>query len=106
MITLYDCATAPSPRRARIFLAEKGVPHDTVQVNLREREQLGVFEDLGRGDLAGDDSAEEATHGLTVYGPGRQAQRAAMIAMRGMACRCVAMRRSSSPGMSATSLVT
>jgi glutathione S-transferase len=41
MITLYDCATAPSPRRARIFLAEKGVPHDTVQVNLREREQLG-----------------------------------------------------------------
>jgi len=41
MIILYDCATAPSPRRARIFLAEKGVPHDTVQVNLREREQLG-----------------------------------------------------------------
>ncbi len=41
MITLYDCATAPSPRRARILLAEKAVPHDTVQVNLREREQLG-----------------------------------------------------------------
>ncbi|RYY97403.1 MAG: glutathione S-transferase, partial [Comamonadaceae bacterium] len=27
-ITLYDCATAPSPRRARILLAEKGVAHD------------------------------------------------------------------------------
>ncbi len=25
MITLYDCSTAPSPRRARILLAEKGV---------------------------------------------------------------------------------
>ncbi len=40
MITLYDCATAPSPRRARILLAEKGVPHDTVQVDLRNGEQL------------------------------------------------------------------
>jgi glutathione S-transferase len=41
MITLYDCATAPSPRRARILLAEKGVPHATVQVDLRTGEQLG-----------------------------------------------------------------
>lgn len=41
MITLYDCATAPSPRRARIFLAEKGIAHDTVQVDLRSGEQLG-----------------------------------------------------------------
>ena len=41
MITLYDCATAPSPRRARIFLAEKGVAHETVQVDLRNNEQLG-----------------------------------------------------------------
>lgn len=41
MITLYDCATAPSPRRARIFLAEKGVAHHTVQVDLRNGEQLG-----------------------------------------------------------------
>ena len=40
MITLYDCATAPSPRRARILLAEKGVPHETVQVDLRSGEQL------------------------------------------------------------------
>jgi glutathione S-transferase len=41
MITLYDCATAPSPRRARILLAEKGVAHDTVQVDLRSGEQFG-----------------------------------------------------------------
>lgn len=41
MITLYDSATAPSPRRARILLAEKGVAHDTVQVDLRTGEQLG-----------------------------------------------------------------
>ena len=38
---MYDCATAPSPRRARIFLAEKGLAHDTVQVDLRSGEQLG-----------------------------------------------------------------
>ena len=41
MITLYDCSTAPSPRRARILLAEKGVVHETVQVDLRNGEQLG-----------------------------------------------------------------
>ena len=36
----YDCATAPSPRRVRIFLAEKGISVPTVQVNLREGEHL------------------------------------------------------------------
>jgi glutathione S-transferase len=41
MITLYDCATAPSPRRARILLAEKGITHNTVQVDLKADEQLG-----------------------------------------------------------------
>jgi glutathione S-transferase len=41
VITLYDCATAPSPRRARIFLAEKGVHHDTVQIDLRGGEHMG-----------------------------------------------------------------
>lgn len=41
MITFYDCATAPNPRRARLFLAEKGVLHETVQVDLRSGEQLG-----------------------------------------------------------------
>lgn len=40
MITLYDCATAPSPRRARILLAEKGVAHETVMVDLRAGEQM------------------------------------------------------------------
>jgi glutathione S-transferase len=40
MITLYDCATAPSPRRARIFLQEKGVPYTTVEVDLRSGEQF------------------------------------------------------------------
>ncbi len=39
-LTLYDCTTAPSPRRARIFLAEKGIAHETVQIDLRSGEQL------------------------------------------------------------------
>lgn len=47
MITLYDCATAPNPRRARIFLAEKGVAHETVQVDLRNSEQLsGAYQKI------------------------------------------------------------
>ena len=37
----YDCATAPSPRRARILLAEKGVSCETVQIDLRTGEQMG-----------------------------------------------------------------
>ncbi|HXE16214.1 MAG TPA: glutathione S-transferase [Stellaceae bacterium] len=37
---LYEFALAPNPRRVRIFLAEKGVTIPTVQVNLREQEQL------------------------------------------------------------------
>ena len=37
----YDCTTAPSPQRVRIFLAEKGIDMPVVQVNLRESEQLG-----------------------------------------------------------------
>ncbi len=37
---LYDCATAPSPRRVRVFLAEKGISVPIVQVNLREGEHL------------------------------------------------------------------
>ena len=41
MITLYDCATAPSPRRARILLAEKGIAHETVMIDLRSGEQFG-----------------------------------------------------------------
>lgn len=37
---LYDCATAPSPRRVRIFLAEKGIVVPTVEVDLRNGEQF------------------------------------------------------------------
>lgn len=36
----YDCTMAPSPRRVRIFLAEKGVKIDTVQVDLIGGENL------------------------------------------------------------------
>ena len=38
---LYDFARAPSPKRVRMFLAEKGLEVPTVQVNLREIEQFG-----------------------------------------------------------------
>ncbi len=41
MLTLYDYSMAPSPRRARILLAEKGVAHETVTIDLRSNEQLG-----------------------------------------------------------------
>lgn len=36
----YDCRTAPSPRRVRIFMAEKGIEIPTVQVDLRNGEQF------------------------------------------------------------------
>lgn len=38
---LYDFTAAPSPRRARILLAEKGIEHENVQVDLARAEQLG-----------------------------------------------------------------
>ncbi|MBT8105984.1 MAG: glutathione S-transferase family protein [Woeseiaceae bacterium] len=37
---LYDYPTAPSPRRVRIFLAEKGVEAETVTVDLAKGEQF------------------------------------------------------------------
>ena len=37
---LYDAAWAPSPRRVRIFLAEKGIEIERVMVDLRSDEQL------------------------------------------------------------------
>ena len=39
----YDCTTAPSPRRVRMFIAEKGLSDqiETIEVNLRDAEQLG-----------------------------------------------------------------
>lgn len=36
----YDCSTAPSPRRVRIFIAEKGLEIETVEVDLRNGEHL------------------------------------------------------------------
>lgn len=41
MITFYDCPTAPSPRRARVVLAEKSIPHEVVAIDLARGEQLG-----------------------------------------------------------------
>lgn len=37
---LFDAGWAPSPRRVRIFLAEKGVEVETVSIDLRTDEQL------------------------------------------------------------------
>ena len=36
----YDCKTAPSPRRARIFIAEKNIPIEHIEVDLRNAEQM------------------------------------------------------------------
>lgn len=36
----YDCRPAPSPRRVRVFMAEKGIEVPTVQVDLRNGEHL------------------------------------------------------------------
>ena len=36
----YDCSTAPSPRRVRIFMAEKGIEIEAVQVDLGSGEQF------------------------------------------------------------------
>ncbi len=36
----FDCATAPSPRRARMFLAEKGLAPETREVSLIKGEQM------------------------------------------------------------------
>ena len=37
---LYDCGMAPNPRRARIFLAEKGIEIPKVEINIFEGENL------------------------------------------------------------------
>lgn len=36
----YDCLTAPSPRRARVILHEKQVPHEVVHIDFAKSEQL------------------------------------------------------------------
>jgi len=40
MMKLYDCTPAPGPRRARMFIAEKGLEIELVQVDLMNKEQL------------------------------------------------------------------
>ena len=37
---LYDLPGPPSPRRVRVFLAEKGVEVDRIEVNIREKAQF------------------------------------------------------------------
>ncbi|MEQ9519405.1 MAG: glutathione S-transferase [Parvibaculum sp.] len=39
-MTFYDYTPAPSPRRARIFMAEKGVTAKNVQIDMAKAEQL------------------------------------------------------------------
>lgn len=36
----YDCATAPSPRRARMFIAEKGLDIESREVSIADGDQL------------------------------------------------------------------
>ncbi len=36
----YDCSTAPNPRRARMFIAEKGLEIDTREISIAEGQQL------------------------------------------------------------------
>ncbi|WP_037310962.1 glutathione S-transferase family protein [Ruegeria halocynthiae] len=36
----YDCSTAPNPRRARIFIAEKGLEIETRDISIAKGEQL------------------------------------------------------------------
>ncbi len=41
MLKLYDCTTAPSPRRARMLLAEKNIDCENIQIDLKSGEQMG-----------------------------------------------------------------
>lgn len=36
----YDCSTAPNPRRARMFIAEKGIEIETRDISIAKGEQL------------------------------------------------------------------
>lgn len=40
MLTLYDFNGAPSPRRAKMFLVEKGLKFENIQVDIRKGEQM------------------------------------------------------------------
>ncbi len=50
MLKLYDCTTAPSPRRTRMFLAEKGIAYENIQVDLTKGEQMSPeFREINPG---------------------------------------------------------
>jgi len=50
MLTLFDFTMAPSPRRARIFLAEKGVEYTKIQIDLANGEHLQpAFREINPG---------------------------------------------------------
>jgi len=38
----YDCSTAPNPRRARMFLAEKGLTPESHDISIAKGEQLNA----------------------------------------------------------------
>jgi glutathione S-transferase len=40
-VTFYDYPGAPSPRRAKMALIEKGLDHETIVIDLARKEQLG-----------------------------------------------------------------
>ena len=40
VMRLYTCSGAPSPQRVELYLAEKGIKLDTVEINLRTGEHL------------------------------------------------------------------
>lgn len=39
-VKFYDCSTAPNPRRARMFIAEKGLTIETQDISIAKGEQL------------------------------------------------------------------
>ena len=42
MLTFYDFSKAPSPRRVRIVLAEKNIPHDVIEIDMMKGEQMSA----------------------------------------------------------------
>jgi len=40
VMLFYDCSTAPNPRRARMFIAEKGLEIETREISIAKGEQL------------------------------------------------------------------
>lgn len=68
---LYDCAAAPSPRRVRMVLAEKGVAVERIEIDLRAGEQLGeafrrVNPQATVPVLELDDGGQRLTEGLAI----------------------------------------